>query len=273
MPRVLPSRTASPALALRGLTVRRGAAVILDGLDWTIQRGEHWALLGANGSGKTSLLAAVTGYLTPSAGEIALLGATYGRADWRELRRRVGLVSSALRQQMPEAASAREIVAGGPEAAIGLGKALTRTMARRADAALAQLDAADLRHRPWAVLSQGERQRVLIARALVGAPEVLFLDEPCAGLDPVAREKFLGSMQALAAADRALSLVLVTHHIEEIFPAITHALCLREGRVEAAGPIRRVLTSQVLSRVLSAPLRVSRHGERWRLACMPSELS
>ncbi|MBS0660330.1 MAG: ATP-binding cassette domain-containing protein [Verrucomicrobia bacterium] len=256
----------SPLLALRGLTVRRGAARILEDIDWTIRPGEHWVLLGANGSGKTSLLAAVTGYLTPSAGRIDLLGAAYGRTDWRALRKRVGLVSSALRQQMPDSASAREIVAGGPDAAIGAGRPLTRKLAARADAALGQLGAGELRLRPWAVLSQGERQRVLIARALLAEPEVLFLDEPCAGLDPVARERFLDSMQALAAGSAAPGLVLVTHHLEEIFPALTHALCLHRGQVAAAGPLMEVVHARTLSRVFEAPVRLRRRQGRWQMS-------
>lgn len=260
------SAAAPPLLVLEGLTVRRGEALLLDRIDWTIRAGEHWALLGANGSGKTSLLAAVTGYLTPSAGRISLLGSEYGRADWRELRRRVGLVSSAIRQQMPEAASAREIVAGGAEAAIGASGPLTRAAAARAEAALERVEAAALRLRPWAVLSQGERQRVLIARALLPEPDVLFLDEPCAGLDPVARERFLDDLQALAGRNAAVGLVLVTHHLEEIFPALTHALCLREGRVVACGRLGRVLNSATLSSVFAAPLRVVRRQGRYRLS-------
>lgn len=266
MPATLP-----PVLAVHGLVVRRGAAVILDGLTWTIHPGQHWALLGPNGSGKTSLLAALTGYLTPSAGQITLLGQTFGRADWREVRRRVGLVSSALRQRMPDAASALEIVAGGPDAAIGLGRQLDRASSRRAGAALDRLSAGAIRQHPWAVLSQGERQRVLIARALVGEPEVLLLDEPCAGLDPVARERFLAAMTELAADGAAPALVLVTHHLEEIFPGLTHVLCLRAGRVEMQGPLRR-LTSTLLSRVFGAPMRVRRISGRLRVTCKPAVL-
>ncbi len=253
-----------PVLSVRGLSVRRGAATILRDLAWDVRAGEHWVVLGANGSGKTSLLSAITGYLTPSTGEVEVLGARYGQSDWRELRQRVGLVSSSLRQLMPDAATALEIVLGGFAASIGLPGPATPGRVRAARAALRAAEAAGIARRPWAVLSQGERQKVLIARALVGQPAVIMLDEPCAGLDPVAREHFLAAMQRLA--QRGLTtLVLITHHIEEITVAFTHALVLQAGRVLAAGPLDRVLRSPILSDAFGAPLRVRRVAARWIL--------
>ncbi len=253
-------------LAARALSVRRGTTQILDAIDWRIEPGEHWVLLGANGSGKTSLLAALTGYLTPTAGSLELLGAVYGRSDWRALRRRVGLVSSAIRQMMPEHESALGIVLGGRDAAIGQWGRASRPEVAAAQAVLRLAEAESIGDRPWAVLSQGERQRVLIARALLPRPDLLMLDEPCAGLDPVAREHFLGTIERLAhARAHAPTLVLVTHHIEEITRAFTHALVLREGRVHAAGRCPEVLKSKVLSAAFGAPLRVRQRGGRWTL--------
>ncbi len=260
------SRQRRPVLDIRGLVVHRDETLILDRLDWRVQRGEHWVILGANGSGKTSLLSALTGYLTPSAGEMELLGETYGNSDWRELRKRVGIVSSAVRQKVPDWDSAELVVIGGKYAMLdywGKVKAADRIEAARA---MRAAECGRIAQRDWRVLSQGERQRVLIARALIAQPRVLILDEPCAGLDPVAREHFLAFLQRLAARKNAPTLLFVTHHVEEIVPAFTHALLLRSGRLFASGEITRVLTSANLSRTFGSPLHIRRRAGRYALA-------
>lgn len=263
MPRVKPSNT--PVLRLTGLRVFRGRTDILSDVHWTVQPGEHWVILGANGSGKTSLLAALTAYLTPSAGTIELLGQRYGQSNWPALRRRVGLVSSALRQLLHDEEPAIEVVIGGRNAEIDI-----RDRPRPADVRVARklLGMVDLRHaadRPWGFLSQGERQRVLIARALMARPEVLILDEPCAGLDPVARERFLMFLAELG-RQPSPALVLVTHHVEEIVPIFRRALLLSGGRVAAAGPTREVVSSAVLSAAFGAPVRIRRSAGRYALS-------
>lgn len=257
--------TARPVLQVRDLLIRRPQP-ILRGVNWTLRRGEHWVVLGPNGSGKTSLLAALTGYLTPTSGTITVLDATYGRTDWRELRRRVGFVSNALTRQIEPDEPAQHVVASGPAAMLNL----CRPPAPRELAAAAKLmrtwDCAALRDRPWGVLSQGERQRVLIARALLGRPPLLLLDEPCAGLDPVARERLLALIDRQAARRGGPAIVLITHHVEEITPAFTHALLLGNGATVAAGPITEVLTSSHLSRTFDTPVRLRRgHDRRWTL--------
>lgn len=254
-----------PVLEVRGLTISRGGVPILRGIDWRVSRGEHWAILGANGSGKTSLLAALTGYLTPTAGEVHLLGRRYGFADWPALRRRVGLVSSALRQLIHEEEPAVEVVVGGRYAAIDVRDTLSRRDVRQAHDLLALVNCEALRERPWAYLSQGERQRVLIARALMAQPDLMILDEPCAGLDPVARERFLELLTELGARQSA-SLILVTHHIEEIVEIFGQTLILREGRVANAGPTPEVLNSANLSAAFGSPLRVRRRHGRYSLS-------
>ena len=262
-----------PVLDIRGLVVHRDGTLILDRLDWRVERGEHWVILGANGSGKTSLLSALTGYLTPSAGEIELLGETCGNSDWRELRKRVGLVSSAIRQKVPDWDPAGLVVIGGKYAMLDYWGRVTRADRAEAARVMRATECAHLAERNWGVLSQGERQRVLIARALMAKPAVLILDEPCAGLDPVAREQFLGFMQRLAskktlgkiAGKNSPTLLFVTHHVEEIVPAITHALLIREGRVIAAGGAQKILTSAHLTRTFSSPLRLCRREGRWTL--------
>ena len=227
-----------------------------------MQPGEHWAILGANGSGKTSLLSALTGYLTPTGGAVRVLGQQYGLSDWMSLRTRIGIVSSAIRQQIPDYEESFITVLGGKYGMIDYWGRIKRTDRAEALALLEQTDSAHLAKRTWQVLSQGERQRILIARALMTQPEILILDEPCAGLDPVAREHFLGFMSRLAGHKKSPALILVTHHVEEIVPEITHVLLIREGSVVAAGPKAKVLNSANLSETFGAPVTLSRSGGR-----------
>jgi iron complex transport system ATP-binding protein len=254
-----------PILAVSDLTVRREDTLILDKISWQVTRGEHWVILGANGSGKTSLLSALTGYLTPSAGRIELLSKTYGATDWRDLRRRVGLVSSAVRQRISNDEPALQTIVSGKSAIINFWGNMTAADRRRGMSVLRQIECRSLADRPWLFLSQGERQRLLIGRALMARPPLLILDEPCAGLDPAARENFLHFLQRLGAGKNPPTLVLVTHHVEEIMPVFTHLLLLLEGRVLAGGPIKDVLTSAALSRAFRAPIRLQHRHRRYTL--------
>lgn len=259
-------RAMGSILEVNDLRVMRGRTTILNHVNWRVARGEHWVVLGANGSGKTSLLKALTGYLSPTAGGFALLGRRYGTCDWRELRFHIGVVTSAFTASIPPAERALDTVISGKYAQLDLWHRIARgdrAAARRLLRASGLLALAD---REWAYLSQGERQRVLIARALMAKPRLLILDEPCAGLDPVARENFLQFIDQLARRRRAPALVLVTHHVEEIMPAFTHALLLRAGEVHAAGPRAKTITTKNLSVIFGAPLRVGRSGGRLRLA-------
>ncbi len=261
-------RETSPVIEIAGLTVER-EILILDNVDWRVERGEHWVVMGANGSGKTSLLSAMTGYLPLTDGSISVLGETYGRTDWRDLRKRVGIVSSAIQQMMPAHEHALETVLSGKRAMIGLWGGEDESERARAMDILRMVEAEALCDRPWRYLSQGERQRVLIGRALMARPELLILDEPCAGLDPVAREQFVGFLDRLARTAEAPALVLVTHHVEEIVPCFTHVLVLKRGRVLAAGPRERALTSGVLSDAFDAAVTVARVDDRYRLTVSP----
>jgi iron complex transport system ATP-binding protein len=254
-----------PVLHVRGLDIRRDGVRILRDVDWRVERGEHWVILGANGSGKTSLFAALTGYLTPTGGEIELLGQRYGESDWRALRTKVGIVSSSIRQMMAEGEPALETVASGRYAMIDFWGSPKRADRLAAARILRLVECPYLADRPWAVLSQGERQRVLIGRALMAKPSLLILDEPCAGLDPLARENFLQFLTRFAKRRGAPTLVLVTHHVEEITDIFTHALLLRAGRVTAAGPLRRVLNSETISRTFGGRLRLRRARGRYSL--------
>jgi iron complex transport system ATP-binding protein len=259
------TRRAASILAVSDLTVRRGRSLILDKVSWNVAPGEHWVVLGANGAGKTSLLGALTGYLTPTSGRVELLSQTYGSADWRELRKRVGLVSSSIRRMIPDSEPALQTIVSGKSAMLDFWGKISAADRRRARGILRQIECPALADRPWLFLSQGERQRVLIGRALMAAPPLLILDEPCAGLDPVAREHFLQFLQRLGDSPKPPTLVLVTHHLEEIMPVFSHVLILRGGRSLACGPKRSVLTSAILSTAFQAPLRLLRRGHRYRL--------
>ena len=253
-------------LEVSGLRIQRGQTVILDDISWRVERGQHWVILGANGSGKTSLLSALTGYLMPTSGEISVLGARYGRSDWRELRKEIGLVSSSVRQMMHDEEPALETVISGKYAMIDLWGRTTARDRAEGRRILRQIECAHLAERPWLVLSQGERQRVLIGRALMAKPKLLILDEPCAGLDPAAREHFLQFLQRVGHRRQAPTLVLVTHHVEEIMPVFSHVLILKQGRGLAIGAKHTVLNGKVLSEAFGERMRLRKEKGRYGLA-------
>jgi len=264
-PLVLKLKSSQPILAVEKLGIVRDGTVILDDVNWRVQPGEHWVMLGANGSGKTSLLSALTGYLMPTSGEISLLGKIYGEADWRELRKKIGLVSSSIRQLMNDEEPALETVASGKYAMIDFWGRVTRAEKIQARKLLRQIECENLADRPWRVLSQGERQRILIGRALMAQPRVLILDEPCAGLDPAAREHFLQFIQRLGARKNSPTLIFVTHHVEEIMPVFSHLLFLQGGRRLVAGKKAEVLDSRNLSRTFGARMKLLKTNGRFTL--------
>ncbi|MGA7214838.1 MAG: ATP-binding cassette domain-containing protein [Terrimicrobiaceae bacterium] len=251
--------------SVRNLSIERAGNRILDKINWTVKAGDHWVILGANGSGKTSLLKALTGYMMPTGGEITVLGEEYGKSDWRELRKRIGVVSASISQLVHDEDAGLEIVAGGTQAMIGYWGKISLSERARARRLLSLLRVPHVAERRWEVLSQGERQRVLIARALMANPVILILDEPCAGLDPVARERFLSDLSKLARKRRAPSLVLVTHHIEEIVPEFTHLFALRKGRVAYSGPKGGGLDAEILAKVFNARLIIRRSARGYHL--------
>ncbi len=258
-------RTAQPMLEVSRLSIRRGNTRILRNLNWRVEPGQHWAILGANGSGKTSLLSALAGYFMPTDGDITVLGRRFGESDWRELRKHIGLVSSAVRQLMADDEPALETVISGRSAMIDFWGRVSRADRTRGLRLLRQIECSHLAKRPWLFLSQGERQRVLIGRALMASPRLLILDEPCAGLDPAAREHFLQFLQRLGRRKSAPTLVLVTHHVEEIMPVFTHVLILKAGKVLAAGKKVSTLHASTLSTAFHSPIRLAKKSGRYAL--------
>jgi iron complex transport system ATP-binding protein len=256
-------------ISIHDLQVVRGGTVILKGIRWNVEANENWVILGANGSGKTTLLSCVTGYVTPSAGTIEVLGKQYGMTDWRELRKEVGLVSSGIRHWIEDQQTALDVVASGRNAEINLWHPAKGTLLRDARQILGRVECTHLADRPWAFLSQGERQRVLIGRALMARYRILILDEPCAGLDPVARERFLQFVLRLAEADQTPNLVFVTHHVEEILPCFDKALILAGGAILSQGAIGKVITSRSMSDAFSSGITVHKREGRFQLRFSP----
>jgi len=256
--------TVPPALYVRDLTFRRGRE-ILKRVTWKVGKGEHWCVLGANGCGKTTLINLVTGYDAATSGSIELGGSVFGRTDWREVRKRIGLVTNTLSTFLEEGEPVRDVVLSGREAMLNLVGEVNNDWLPEAEQLLVRSGCGHLLNDFWGTLSQGERQKVLICRALMARFEVLILDEPCAGLDPVARELFLRWLEELMARPDSPALVLVTHHVEEILPAISHVLLMKDGRNLASGPKQSVLDSATLSLVYGAAVRLERDQDRYRL--------
>ena len=254
-------------LEVTRLSIQREGTRILEDVHWRVEPGQHWAILGANGfPAKTSLLSALTGYFMPTDGEISVLGRKFGETDWRELRRHIGLVSSSIRQLMADTEPALETVISGKYAMIDYWGRISRADRARGLRLLRQVECGYLAQRPWLFLSQGERQRVLIGRSLMAKPRLLILDEPCAGLDPAAREHFLQFLERLGRQPNAPTLVLVTHHVEEIMPVISHALILKSGRVLASGKKSSALTTRHLSAAFGTPVQLRKQSGRYALA-------
>ena len=237
---------------------------ILRDVRWQVGAREHWVVLGANGAGKSSLLSIVAGYEWPSRGRVVVLGEEYGRCDMRALKERIGWVSASLFTWLPAKQLGREVAATGIYATIGNWHELSDTDLARADEALRQIGAYAVRLKRYGVLSQGEKQRVMIARALVTNPDLLILDEPCAGLDPGAREKLVADLDALCARADGPTLLLVSHHLDEIPPHATHGLLLKNGRAIASGPLEEILTNDRISELYDHPCKVgSGNGRYW----------
>ncbi|GMW00152.1 MAG: ABC transporter ATP-binding protein [Candidatus Hydrogenedentota bacterium] len=261
------------AVKLEDVTFIRSGNIILDGLSWTMLSGRHTALLGANGSGKTTLLKIITGYEWPTEGTVEVMGHRLGQCDVRILRRSIGYVSSALEHRIPTEDSAMDVVLSGFEASLGVYREFRTAERTLAEECLKAVGAHSFTERAYGLLSQGEQQRTLIARALIAQPGLLILDEPCAGLDPGARRAFLDDLRRLAAKAEAPNIIYVTHHIEEIGPWLTDVLVLRGGQVLKAGNRSDTLTSDILTEAFGCPCQVRPDGDHFTLAMLRPERS
>ena len=254
----------SDVLEMAGVTVVRDGAALIDGVDWSVADGERWVMLGPNGAGKTTLLQVAAGRMHPTRGVAGILGEVLGTVDVFELRPRIGLASASLAERVPGDERVSDVVVTASYGVVGRWhEAYDQLDHARAHDLLAALGVADLATRTFGTLSEGERKRVQIARALMTDPELMLLDETAAGLDLGGREDLVRRLGDLAADPSAPALVLVTHHVEEIPPNFTHALLLRSGRVVAAGEMATTLTAENLSATFGLPLTVERHDQRW----------
>ncbi|MDR2611480.1 MAG: ATP-binding cassette domain-containing protein [Deltaproteobacteria bacterium] len=251
-------REGSPAVELAGVSLTRGGTTLLGDLSWRVERGENWTVLGPNGAGKTLLLRIVTGYIWPTLGTVTVLGKRLGTVDLRTLRRRIGWVSQAVSDLLPGQSTLLETIASGPLASLGLYEDPSPELIARAEAIAGDYGLSAMLTRPFRLLSSGERQRVLLARAALMAPELLILDEPMSNLDMGGRELFLENLMRLSASPEAPTILLTTHNTLEIAPFITHGIIVKGGKALKAGPVSGIMTGETLSEAFGLPLVVEK---------------
>ena len=249
-------------IELQDVSIIRNSKYLLKDVNWTIKEGEHWAILGLNGAGKSILLYMLNGYIFPSKGKLKVLGKTVGKYDMRKLRKSIGLVSSSIQEKFHDYSTAMDIVLSGKFATIDLYDDTTEEDRFFAKSCLEKLNGIHLADREYRTFSQGEKQRILIARSLMAKPELLVLDEPCTGLDLIAREQLLDIIKDLSQDKNAPTLIYVTHHTEEILPNFSHTLLLREGEVYSSGATDQVLTEKNLSGFYQTPIVYEKSGDR-----------
>ncbi len=256
--------SSDPVVEVRGVDVVRGETHLLRGIDWTVHVDERWVVLGPNGAGKTTLLQLAAAQMHPTRGVVTLLGETLGAVDVFELRPRIGLTSAALAQRIEAGERTGDVVLSAGYAVVGRWRERYDVHdLTRAAVLMQQWGVTSMANRAFGTLSEGERKRVQIARALMPDPELLLLDEPGAGLDLGGREDLVSRLTSLAGDSAAPAQVLVTHHVEEIPPGYTHALLLRGGEVVTAGPLEQVVGREALSETFGLALSVERSGGRW----------
>lgn len=262
---VTPNKTDDDAvLDLNAIGVTIDGRVVLSGIDWRVEQGQHWVVLGPNGGGKSTLLRVAGLSLHPSTGTVRVLGQELGRTDIRPLKARLGVASASLVDQLRGRLTAEEVVRCGRFAALEpWWHTYDDADTARAETLLAQVGLKNFGHRTFATLSSGERQRVLLARALMPQPALVLLDEPTAGLDFGGREELVAALETLAAEPTSPPSVLVTHRVEDIPASTTHLLAVSEGRCLAAGPIGETLSAAMMSSLFGLPVEVERHGGRW----------
>jgi iron complex transport system ATP-binding protein len=249
---------------LAGVTIVRGGSTLVEDVNWQIDESDRWVMIGPNGAGKTTLLQVLAAQIHPTSGVAGLLGEVLGTVDVFELRPRIGLTSAALAERIPRGERVHDVVVSASYAVVGRWREEYDGLDHeRATELLAQLRIDALADRTFGTLSEGERKRVQIARALMTDPELLLLDEPAAGLDLAGREALVRTLSDLALDPYAPASVLVTHHVEEIPEGITHALLMRNGVVVAAGTLRDTLTADNLSATFDLPLSLEESDSRW----------
>jgi iron complex transport system ATP-binding protein len=248
----------------RWVAAEERRAVLLHDVDWTVEPGQHWVVLGPNGAGKTTLLNLAAAVSHPSDGTVEVLGETLGAVDMRRLRESIGSLEPGLSRKIRGRYTGHEVVLTGATGSIALlHDRIGDDDRERADRLMSEIGVEPLRDRKFEDCSQGERQRLLLARSLMDEPDLLLLDEPTTGLDLPSRERLIASLDAMSEANPTLPTVTVTHHLEEIPASTTHALLIRDGAIVAAGQIAAVLTSQAVSTTFDIEVQVAHNSGRW----------
>jgi iron complex transport system ATP-binding protein len=249
---------------LAGVSIVRNGSTLISDITWEVDESDRWVVIGPNGAGKTTLLQVISAQIHPSSGVAGLLGEVLGTVDVFELRPRIGLTSAALAERIPRGERVHDVVVSASYAVLGRWREQYDDLDHeRADELLAQLRIDRLADRTFGTLSEGERKRVQIARALMTDPELLLLDEPAAGLDLAGRETLVNTLGELAQDQYAPATVLVTHHVEEIPAGITHAMLLKGGSIVAAGPLQDTLTAENLTKTFDVELSLAEADGRW----------
>jgi iron complex transport system ATP-binding protein len=252
----------SDIIDLDEISWQRNQKSILQGVSWQVAKGQHWAVLGLNGSGKTTILNMINGYIWPTKGTVSVLGHPFGTIDLRELRKSIGWVSSSFQEKMHYNDLTDHVVISGKHASIGLYEKPEEADFEQAHQLMRELGCGHLLGSRYRTCSQGEKQKLLIARALMASPKLLILDEACNGLDFISREALLTSISELAAKPDAPTLLYVTHHTEEISTVFTHTLLVRRGTVFASGRTEEVLNSRSLTDFFETPVQITWQKER-----------
>jgi iron complex transport system ATP-binding protein len=256
----------SLVLDFNNVTVLRDKRPILNNVDWRVESDQRWVIVGPNGAGKTTLLRVAAAQIHPSTGDAIILGNTLGQVNVFELRTRVGFASSAMANHIPNSEKVLDAVMTASYGITGRWNEKYEDIdERRARRVLAEWQLDDLADRAFGTLSDGEKKRTQIARAVMPDPELLLLDEPVASLDMAAREHTITVLGQYASSPIAPAIIMVTHHIEEIPQGFTHALILQDGQVYASGEINSTLTSEKLSEAFGFGLKVDKQGERFRV--------
>ncbi|TBL80237.1 ABC transporter ATP-binding protein [Paenibacillus thalictri] len=247
-------------IELNGIHFIREERHILKDVNVTVSPGEHWVILGRNGSGKTTLLELITAYQFPSKGKVHVLGNTYGQVDIREVRKQIGYISQSLFEKMTLRDPVWEVVATGEYSFLRFYQEIPEEVKAKAISMLERVNLAHVQNQTLGTLSQGERKKIMLARALMQSPQILIMDEPCSGLDLYEREKLLHDINELQS--QKICVIYVTHHIEEIMPMFTHVLLIEQGEVIAAGPKHEVVTPEHLYQAFQVKLDIDWHLDR-----------
>lgn len=251
-------------IELSDVTVRRGRSLLLDRVSWVVEEDERWVILGPNGAGKTTLLQLAAAQMHPTSGTVDVLGGRLGRVDVAEIRARVGITSAALAGRIPNDELVRDVIVTASYGVYGRwNEQYDELDHERAESLLVEIGITHLADRTFGTLSEGERKRVQIARALMADPELLLLDEPAAGLDLGGREDLVSTLSSLALDPDSPATVLVSHHVEEIPPGFSHVLMVRRGTIVAQGLLESTMTEQNLSATFAMPLTLERADDRY----------